>query len=216
MPAPAAHLPLSQSLARLLEDQPSGADLTLNRLLERTEGRGLYLILILLALPFVLPISLPGVSTVLGLTVAILAFRLALRKPPRLPRRIGEHQLSAKFRQKILGGSLRLLRGIERLVKPRRTPWMSYRGPRAFNAVVLAFMGLLLALPFPPLPPFTNSLPGYSIILLAASMMEEDGVTIWIGYAVAAGTTIYLALVARALEAGLVRLWELLRPLLGA
>lgn len=215
MPPPAVHPPLSERLAKLLEEESPATDLTLNRLLERTEGRGFYLMLILLALPFAIPVSLPGVSTLLGLSVAILAFRLALRQPPRLPKAIGEHRLSPGFRQKVVSGSVRLLRLIERLVKPRRTPWMSYRGPRAFNALVLAFMGLLLALPFPPLPPFTNSLPGYSIILLAASMMEEDGVTIWIAYAVALGTTIYLVLIARVLEAGLVRLWELLRPLLG-
>ena len=53
---------------------------------------------------------------------------------------------------------------------------------------------------FPPLPPFTNSLPSYAIILIAASMMEEDGITIWVGYAVAVAAMVYLGLVAGALR----------------
>jgi hypothetical protein len=58
-------------------------------------------------------------------------------------------------------------------------------------------------LPFPPFPPFTNALPAYSIILLAASMMEEDGVLIWVGYIVSVGTVIYLLMILHVIEATL-------------
>ena len=71
-------------------------------------------------------------------------------------------------------------------------------------------MGLLLALPFPPLPPLTNSLPCYSIILIAVSMMEEDGVTIWIAYAVSLGTVVYLGFIAGALQKAFVKAYHLL------
>ena len=63
-------------------------------------------------------------------------------------------------------------------------------------------------LPFPPFPPFTNSLPAYSIILLAASMMEEDGVLIWVGYAMSVGTAIYLMLILTAFEAAFLRVYK--------
>ena len=76
---------------------------------------------------------------------------------------------------------------------------------RCFNALLMTFMGFLLAMPFPPLPPFTNSLPCYSIILLVVSMMEEDGVTIWIAYAVSAGTIVYLVIIAEVLQHAFVK-----------
>src|SRR5450759_789945 len=57
--------PLSQSLAEILRED-SAAGLTLNRLLERTQGRGLFLVIILLCLPFIVPVSLPGLSTLMG------------------------------------------------------------------------------------------------------------------------------------------------------
>lgn len=188
------HPPLSQSLARMLETHSTAAGVTLNQLLEHTEGRGLYLAMVLLSLPFVIPVSIPGLSNVLGLIILILAVRLALELPPRLPKFIGAHTLPPWLQEKMLRGSVKLLRLIEKGVRPRRTDWLTWRAARSGNALLLAFMALLLALPIPPLIPFTNSLPAYAIILTAVSMMEEDGVMIWIGYAAAVLAVAYFAL----------------------
>jgi hypothetical protein len=202
------HEPLSVSISNVLAHWPAGESLTLNKLLERTEGRGFYLVIILLALPFVVPVSIPGVSTLLGLTVALLSFRLALRLPPRLPRFLGEREVSLRFQQRVLGASIRVLRFVEKLVRPRRTPWMTHPLARSANALLMTFMALLLALPFPPLPPLTNALPSYAIILLAASMMEEDGVTIWFAYAITLGTLVYLVAIVGVLQIAFVKIWK--------
>jgi hypothetical protein len=190
----AGHEPLSRKLAGILEAGSAAESITLNSLLERTEGRGFYLVVILLSLPFIVPVSIPGVSTLLGLSVALLSLKLALGAAPRLPKFMGERKLSPELQKKILLGSMKFLRLVEKLARPRRTPWMTTRPARFINALLMTFMGLLLAMPFPPLPPATNSLPCYCIILLAVSMMEEDGVTIWFAYALSLGTVIYLGL----------------------
>ena len=187
------HPPLSQSLAQIMEGHPAGEAVTLNDLLRSTEGRGLYLVIILLCLPFIGPVSVPGMSPPFGAVIGLLAFRLALGRTPRIPKRFGDRALPKGLKKIILGGGVRFLRFIEKGVRPRRTVWMTWRLARMGNALLLVFMALLLALPLPPIPPFTNALPSYAIILLAASMMEEDGVMIWLGYAVALGTVIYLA-----------------------
>src|SRR5262249_12316695 len=62
-PAP-AHEPFSRSLGSLLAHEHG--PLTANRVIEGTEGRGLYLVLIVFSLPFVAWVSVPGMSTVLG------------------------------------------------------------------------------------------------------------------------------------------------------
>ena len=166
---------------------------TFNQLLAGSEGRGLFLVIILLSLPFITPLTIPGVSTVVGPVIGLLAWRLALGAPPRLPEKFGARAVPDGFRKILLSGGVKFLRLIERGVKPRRTFWMSWRVTRLGNALLLVCMAFLLALPLPPIPPLTNTLPSYSIILIAASMMEEDGVMIWLGYAVAAGTVIYFA-----------------------
>ena len=202
---------LSQKLEQLLEATSAGGGVTLNQLLEKTEGRGFYLVVILLALPFILPVSIPGVSTVLGLAVALLSLKLGFGAVPRLPKFMGDRTLSPDLQKKILQGGLKFVRFVEKIARPRRTPWMTTRPARFVNALLMALMGVLLAMPFPPLPPLTNALPCYCIILLAASMMEEDGLMIWFAYALSLGTTLYLGLnVFVIYEAG-IKAFELLR-----
>jgi hypothetical protein len=195
------HEPLSQRLAYILKaHSAAGSRATLNGLIESTEGRGVYLVIILLALPFIVPISLPGVSTVMGVIIGFLGVRLALGLPPRLPKWLGERPLPPHLEQRILGGSVKFLRFVEKLVKPRRTAWMATRPARLVNILMMIVMAALLSLPFPGIPPFTNSLPAYVIILLAASMMEEDGVLIWFAYASGIGALVYLGSIAAVLK----------------
>jgi len=207
------HERLSEKLAQMIDANGSPGGITLNQLLERTGGRGFYLVVILLSLPFIVPLSIPGVSTVLGLTVALLSFKIAFGALPRLPEFMGNRKLSPDIQRKVLLGSVKFVRVVEKLVRPRQTPWMTTRPARFFNAMLMTCMGLLLAMPFPPLPPLTNALPCYCIILLAVSMMEEDGVTIWFAYVLSLGTIVYLGLnVFLLIEAGekavqLIRRW---------
>ena len=161
--------------------------LTLNNLMERTEGRGVYLVMILLCLPFVQPIPLPGISTVLGLVITLMAVARARDQSPRLPKFIGDRAFPVNFGTKVLGGSIRFLQFLERWVKPRGDAWISWRGVRIFNCVLIIFMSGLLALPIPL--PGTNQLPAFSIMLVALSMMEEDGVLVFYAYGISFLTT---------------------------
>jgi hypothetical protein len=192
--APLMHEPLSQSLARILERGAASGTLTANQLIERTEGRGFYFLFIILSLPFVAWVSLPGMSTVLGSMIALLAFRLALGKEPRLPAFLGDRELPPKLKQNILSGGLKFCRFLEKGVRPRRTTWMTWRIARLLHALLVVFLAFLLALPLPS-PPFigSNALPCYGIILLAISMMEEDGMMIWFAYLASLVAVAYFA-----------------------
>ena len=191
-PAASAHFhePLSRSLGRVLEHDHGR--LTANRVIAGTEGRGLYLVMILFSLPFVAWVSVPGMSTVLGPMTGLLALRLALGKPPRLPKSLGDRVLPPTLKNVILAGGMKFCRLLEKVVRPRRTQWMNWPLARVGNALLIVFMSFLLALPLPS-PPFlgSNALPSYGIILLAVSMMEEDGVMIWFGYLASLAATAY-------------------------
>jgi hypothetical protein len=193
------HPPLSEDIRQVLTNAPGALPMTLNELMQRTHGRGIFLVIILLSLPFIAPIGLAGLSNVLGCVIMLLALRLALGLPPRLPRFMGDRPLPTQRLEKIARGSVKFLQVIEKWVRPRQTEWMTWTSARRGNALLLAFMAFLLALPIPPLILFSNTLPSYAIILLAASMMEEDGVLIWFGYAMSLATVIYLAVVADAI-----------------
>jgi hypothetical protein len=197
------HQPLSERLQGVLQHESVRERLTLNFLLEQTDGRSLYLVFVLLALPSV---YLPGISVALGLVIMLLAIALAFERKAHLPRFLGDRALPKAAMDKVLRGSVRLLRFLEKMVKPRGTRWMTWRAPKSINALIIAWMAFLLALPIPPVPvPFTNMFPGYAIVLMAVAMMEEDGVMIWVGYAASAATTIYFIVFFGIISATLVK-----------
>ncbi|PYK99282.1 MAG: exopolysaccharide biosynthesis protein [Verrucomicrobia bacterium] len=196
---------LSQSLSLILADMGVRDRLTLNELIQRTELRGVYLLMILLSLPFISPIPLPGLSNVVGLVIVILAIQIARGRTPRLPRFIGERAVSHERMEAVLRASGKFLEAIEKLIKPRFGHWLNSRAARRGNALLLTLLGLLLALPVPPVLPFTNSLPAWGIIVIAISLIEKDGISIWIGYAIAPGTLLYLVFFAGLLAVGLDR-----------
>ncbi len=198
---------VSECLTELLA-AGDGGNLTLNGLMERISGQGVYILILLLSLPFVTPIPLPGVSTIFGLAISFLALRLAFGLPARLPSFIGNRPLSQKRFRAVIGGTAKLMRVLEKFAKPRQSRWMEFVGVRIFNLSVIALMGLLLALPLPPILPFSNSLPSWAIIFVALAVMEGDGVLIWFAYILAAGCLIYLGAFAGLIMAALRRVFD--------
>ncbi len=205
--------PLSQSLEALLGAADNQTALTLNQLVERTGGRGIYLFLTMVSLPFIVPIPLPGFSLIVGLIILLSGLRMALGLPPKLPLFIGKKSISVERQRKILAASVRLVKWIERMVKPRGRDWIANEASRRAHGLLIAFMGFLLTLPLPIV--FTNSLPGLAVIFICVSMMEEDALLIWVGYVFAAGSVIYLLALSKIIIALFERYSETIRQFLG-
>jgi hypothetical protein len=129
--------------------------------------------LIFLALPFCTPIPIPGLSTVFGLVIALIGFRLALRKKPWLPASLLDKQLPPRFFTKILSAGSWIFRMLEWGLKPRWTYLVDQPLLRHGYGVVILISGLLLLLPLPI--PFSNFLPAITIIVTAAALLERDG-----------------------------------------
>ena len=201
--------PLSQILTELFREEPPIAGMRLNRLLERTEGRGLYPVIIVLCLPFVVPVSVPGMSTLLGAMILLLLVHPASGSM-RLPAFLGERRLPRNLLQRqVANGSIRVLRWLEVVVRPRRNSWLGRRSIAAFNRMLIAGLAVLLALPLPT-PPFffSNSLPSYAIIVLAACVMESDGILIWAAYVLVALNLAFFAMIGSVIAAGLTQGWN--------
>ena len=184
--------PLSIELEQVLADF-HGQSFTLNQLLIKTAARGPYGFMILLSLPFMIPISLPGVSNLFGIIIVYLAWRLCLGFPPRLPRQFGDRNVQSGLFARALRAGIRVLRWIERWVRPRHSQWIRSRAGRIIGAGGLALGGVMLALPLPPTIPLSNLVPAIAVIILAASQMEEDGWTIWLGYLTTLASAVYLS-----------------------
>ncbi|MSU22258.1 MAG: exopolysaccharide biosynthesis protein [Opitutus sp.] len=193
---PAAPLPpparaLSAELTQL---QLALADrsVTLREIISVLGGRAYELLLILFALPFLLPVSVPGTSTPLGLAVAAISAQLAVGRLPWLPRRLLDWRLPPGFLAKVLAVTQRVVRCLERVLRPR---WLALTGAGwacALHLFVVTAAALLLALPMPI--PFTNTLPGWTILLLAAGLLERDGLFVVMGYGAMVATLVLFSL----------------------
>ena len=198
LPAPAR--PLSVELAQL-RDAFSERTATLREVIGVLAGRAYDLLMILLVLPFLLPVSLPGLSTPFGLAVAVIGMQLALGRLPWLPRRLLDQQLPPGFFTKVVNVTAGVVKFLERALRPRL---LAVTGARWLNGLHLFFVvvaGLLLALPMPI--PFTNTLPAWAILLLAAGLMQRDGWFVLGGYVVLAATAIFFALLGGAITEAL-------------
>jgi hypothetical protein len=155
--------------------------LTLRDLLASLGEQGLLVFCGVLAAPFLLPVTVPGMSTVLGLPMLLIGFAVMVSRVPWLPERLLNHSLPAvtvrKVLQKVGGWAERF----EHLVRPR---WLALTGGRVINVVngVLVIVAVLLLMAPIPLVPFVNSIPALAIMLLCFGMAERDGAVIALGY----------------------------------
>lgn len=163
---------LSQEIDGLLNALTSHS-LTLRDIMTVFKGRAYTLLLILISLPFCLPIPLMGLSTVTGSIVALIGLRLSLRLDPWLPDRLLDAPISAVNIARILNASKKTARVLERLLKPRWCFLVDWVVLHHFYGAMICISGVLLLLPLPI--PLSNVLPGLTIIFLAAALLERDG-----------------------------------------
>lgn len=191
---PGAVQTLSNEL-NALGDMFSEREVTLREVMERLGGRASGLIVVILALPFCAPVTIPGLSTPFGLVIAFLAGRHALGRAPWLPHRLLALKLPPRFFKTVIGGTKRLVGWTERRLRPR-WPWLTGTPARLrFHSWSICFGALLLALPLGGIP-FTNTLPGLAIFIGMLGIMAGDGLAICIGYGLLAGALVYFGLFA--------------------
>jgi hypothetical protein len=151
----------------------------LGEILDATQGRGFNLLLVLIALPFLTPIPLPGFSIPFGLVVAIIGARMTLGQKPWLPRRLLTRELPPRFLSKLITAATRVLKWLEFFLRPRLTLMNSHVVLRRVAGLLITLSGLFLIIPLPL--PFSNSLPAGTVLLLAAGALERDGLAFLAG-----------------------------------
>lgn len=184
---------LSAELLALSEALKADAEVRVGDLLIRLEGRVYTLLLVLLSLPFCQPVALPGVSTPFGVIIALLGLRFALRQKPWLPRKALDWRVPTHVIPVILKACGKLLRALEKLLHPRLSGIFEYPLTQFFVGMTICASGALLLLPLPI--PFSNLLPALTVVLLAASTSERDGVMLMAGGVVFLLTLVFFALI---------------------
>jgi hypothetical protein len=176
--------------------------ITLRHLLTLIGEQGLLLFCMILVVPFLLPISIPGVSTVFGAVIILIGIGVTLNRVPWLPNRLMERTFKTEDLKPVMQKGAELFARIERFIRPRLMMLTNNIAINRLNGLMLTFGGVLLIFPF-GLIPFSNTLPGYAILFLAAGMLQRDGIFIVLGYILNIATVFYFgALFAAAVAAG--------------
>jgi hypothetical protein len=151
-----------------------GHKVTLRELLAHVGEQGLLVFSAILAMPFLIPVSLPFMSTALGLPMLLIGVAVILGRLPWLPARLLDHELPTATVRHVLGRAQGIAERFEHLVKPRLLALTSSALVNSLHGVTLVVVVLLLMAPL-PFVPLANTLPGIAIILLCLGIAERDG-----------------------------------------
>lgn len=166
----------------LLQNKGKDTALTIGEILDILSEKGQLLIILFFSLPFCQPIQIPGLSTPFGIAIAFIGLRMAFGKYVWLPERILSQSITPQTLKKITDKILWLLKKTDRWIHPRLNYLCSHPASLVFNGILLAILGIMLALPLPV--PLSNLMAAWSILLIGLGLLKDDGVFILIGYIV--------------------------------
>lgn len=157
----------------------NGHSLTIKMILKELKGRGYPALVVLISLPFCLPIQIPGFSTPFGLILFFIGLRIAFGKRFHWPKSLLNKEISYATLEKLIHGCKKVLNCVKKWIHPRWT-YLHHPFFHIFHGLLIALLGLILALPLPI--PFSNILTALPLIFLGIGLLEDDGLWLSIGY----------------------------------
>jgi hypothetical protein len=188
---PAATLSLAElftTAAARLEADP----VPLGTLLEGIGERGYLLGCVLLAIPLLFPIGIPGTSPAYALLVLSAGIAACANRAPWLPESVRRRCLARATCAALLNRAARLARRWQWLLRPRWLALTDAATVNRINGAVLILLALLFWAPL-PLVPLANTLPAGAVLLLGLGMAERDGACVALGWIASALATAYIA-----------------------
>jgi hypothetical protein len=167
----------------------SADQVTAGELLQKLDGRGIGILLLIFSLPICIP-NIPGISTLFGLLLITPSIQMISgNKSVWMPAFIRNGSFSGAGLRKALHVCASLMRKVEFLARPRlrflaRWPVTSVAG------IQVLIMALVLLLPMPG----ANVIPGVSVALTGLALLQRDGLMMLLSTLVAAGALVWVYL----------------------
>jgi len=172
--------PRTSSLLRDFVASQTEPRVTMGALRDALDDRGFGVLILIFALPNLVPVNIPLLSAVLGLPLVLLAAQLAYgRHKPWLPDWLARQSFPRLGFAAVVMHASPYLERAERLLRPRLPGLLSWTGERLIG-VALLILGVVLTAPIP----LGNWLPAFAIAILGLALVEKDGVAVLIGLAV--------------------------------
>lgn len=183
----------ADKLEAAIDALPPGT-VTLAQVRDLVGSDGLMLLAAFLTIVFLVPVSVPGVSTVFGAGILLIGVSRLFRLELWLPKWIERRLVATERLRSALRRGLVWFRRLERVSRPQRVSWAASDGAvRIVNDCALILGAVLLMAPF-GLIPFSNTFPAIALLFLAIGSLQRDGLFILIGHVSNLVTIAYFAL----------------------
>lgn len=183
---------LGEKLKLVIENLPPKG-VTLIEILEIIGNDSLMLVTIFLSLVFLVPVSIPGVSTVFGSAILLIGITRLFQRKLWLPKKIANRLLSTERLASGLNRAMVWFNRLEKISRPHRLAWLvDSRTGDLINKLSFILAALLLMVPFSFIP-FSNTLPAVALIFFAVGLIQKDGGSILLGHVSNLATIVYFS-----------------------
>ncbi|MES5098761.1 exopolysaccharide biosynthesis protein [Agrobacterium sp. BA1120] len=175
----AQHNTMAAALKRLAEDLPE--KVTLAGLLEKLGDKAIAFVLLVFAIPAIIPT--PGIPAgmIFGTALAILSLQIMFgSRKLMLPGFLGRLSVSRSLIEITAEKAAPRLEKLEGLLRPRGHVLAEHLGPISIG-IVIFLMAVLIALPIP----FGNMLPGLAVLTIALGLAQKDDMAVITGLGLA-------------------------------
>ncbi len=172
---------MSVRLMKALEDVRCLPQITLGKIVEHVEGEALLIVCLVGILPFMQPIPIPGLSSVLGVIVLLQGLGLMIWSKPLLTRKMKNMNIAHDKFEVILKAAQKFSSFTSK-ISAFKHPVANSRGSHILCGLAIVLSAAFLSLPLPI--PFSNLVPALSIFLICIGLLEEDIILILIGFGI--------------------------------
>ena len=187
---------------RIARDHPG--TLPLGDLLDAFSERAFGLFLLVALLPAFLPLP-AGAGAISGPLVSLVGLQLLLQaEHPWLPRWLQRRPVATAAIDRLQVRLARPLAWLERLSRPRWPQMIDHAAAKACTGALLLVLGAVLALPIP----LTNYPFGLVLLVYAIALIERDGITMALAWALGALQLLLIGLFVDDVASGLLALGD--------
>jgi len=172
---------MSEKLISALNKVNSMKAITLGAVADHLEKEAIVILCIVAILPFMQPIPIPGLSSLLGFIVVLQGVGLIVLGKPILTERLKNVVISHEKFSVIFKAASKFSKFTSK-ISTFKHPIVNSRTNQIIAGISIIISSVFLSLPLPI--PFSNFVPALSIFLVCIGLLEEDLFLVLMGYGI--------------------------------
>lgn len=172
---------MSGKLISAMDKVKSLPIITLGEIVDHIESEAILILCLISIMPFMQPIPIPGLSSVLGLIVLLQGIGLLFWGRPVLTKQLREVVISHEKFETIRKVAMKFDK-VTSKISTFKSPVAGTRISHMISGFSIILSSAFLSLPLPI--PFSNLIPALSIFLICVGLLEEDIILLVMGHSI--------------------------------